>query len=189
MNLKEHEDLLLKVEKAKEKITRLRKQQTELEREKAELEELRGKQEEWSRGKKALGDALMKALAILEREESETTRMEELIRNSRGSLSAAYEDLKSVREEKWTSATLKDELTKALVIIEAGRKGLSKARARIPALDGKKAEELPSSASTSATLQWKSEAFSAGELLRIGFWLALPLAIMIIAVILLFLMI
>ena len=37
MNLKEQEDLLAKVEKAKEQIARLRKQQEDLEREKASV--------------------------------------------------------------------------------------------------------------------------------------------------------
>jgi len=67
MNLKEQEDLLIKVEKAKEQIARLRKQQADLEREKAELEDLTHREEEWYRGKKECAEALQKAVAILER--------------------------------------------------------------------------------------------------------------------------
>ena len=187
MNLKEHEDILLKVEKAREQLAKLKKQQGELEREKAELEELRRKQDEWSRGRREVADALVKALTILEKEEGEVTRMGELVSNSRSCLSALYDELLAVKEEKWTSATLKEELTKALVILERARKEISKARARIPALDEARPERPGETRPVVGPVSLvKGEGISSLELLRIGFWLALPLAVMLVLIVLIF---
>ena len=187
MNLKEHENLLLKVEKAKEQIARLRNQQSELEREKAELEELRGKQEEWNRGKKEIGEELLKSIAILESEEGDVHRMGELIRAATDTLSRILGDLRAVKEERWTPATLKDDLTRSLLIIQSGRKELSKSKARIPALDAKSRGKAPQMTAPPVAEGTRNiTALSAGEIVRIGFWFVLPFALMVVVIILLF---
>ena len=83
MNLKEQDELLVKVEKAKEQIAKLRRQQADLEREKAELEDLGHRQEEWYRGKKELSEALVKSLALLEGEGDEVARRAALVKDAR----------------------------------------------------------------------------------------------------------
>lgn len=179
MNLKEQEDLLVKVEKAKEQIAKLRKQQADLEREKAELEDLEHRQEEWYRGKKELSDAFVKALAVLESEEGEVTRRAALVKDARTAFSATLEQLSGIREDRWTPATLKDDLNRALVVLQRGRTELSEARARIPTLEGRRSGEDEAELGEGAEpIAAAPSRMSAGELLRVGFWLALPAAVM-----------
>ncbi|MCX6357572.1 MAG: hypothetical protein NT045_06840 [Candidatus Aureabacteria bacterium] len=179
--MNEHDDLLEKVEKAKEQIAQLRKQESELEREKAALEELKNKQEEWYRGKKEVGAALLRAIAILDGEDADLNRMIALARTYRETFTGLLEALNAVKEDRWTSATLREELNKVLLIIQKGRRELGAAKTRIPALEAK---EGP--AGVSGEPAEMSEArmrnLSAPELVRIGFWLALPAAVMAIAV-------
>ncbi len=179
MNLKEQDELLVKVEKAKEQIAKLRRQQADLEREKAELEDLGHRQEEWYRGKKELSEALVKSLALLEGEGDEVARRAALVKDARAGFAALLEQIAGIREERWTPATLKDELNRALLVLQRGRTELSEARARIAALRGEGGAGVE--AWTEGGVEAASSAasrLSAGELLRIGFWLALPAAVM-----------
>jgi chromosome segregation ATPase len=186
MNVKEHDDILAKVEMAKKQLAELRKQQSELEREKTELEELKGKQEDWIRGKKEVGEALLKAGTILEREEGEINRMGELIKNTRETLSQILDELRLVKEERWKPSTLKDDLTKALLVVQRGRKELSKARGRIPALDERQFQEMVSLQDQPVDPVRTLAVLSSRELIRIGFWIALPVVLMAIVLIVLF---
>ncbi|MCX6353740.1 MAG: hypothetical protein NTZ78_02405 [Candidatus Aureabacteria bacterium] len=184
MNMKEHEDLISKVEKAKEQIEQLRKQQSDLEREKAELEELRAKQDEWSRGKREIGDGLLKGIAILDSEDAEINKMISIVRGTRESFSQHLEYLASVKDDRWTPATLKEDLNKALLILQKARRDLGVARGRIPAMEGKEAkvggvESLPARSGGISSL-------STGELVRLGFWLALPGVLMALLIVIIY---
>jgi hypothetical protein len=184
MNVKERQELAKKVELAKIQIAELRKQQVELEQEKTELEELKGKQEDWLRGRKEVGESLEKACAVLEREEGEAVRLSEVIKTTREKLSALLGEVRGVREDKWSPDTLKQDLDKALLIVNKGREELSRAKGRISALDSEKASaeipapnerEYPDIARNVCCLSYK-------DILRIGFWLALPLVLMLLLI-------
>ncbi|MDD5557312.1 MAG: hypothetical protein PHN82_08695 [bacterium] len=182
MNLREHEDLIAKVERAKEQLVKLRKQQEELEHEKRALEELKGRQDEWYRGKKEIGETMRRALAILESEEADAQRMAVLARGARESFSGLLEQIAAVKEERWTPATLREELDKALAVLQKARKELSTARGRIPALDERGAAAGAREAPEGRALPRLGE-LAAGDLLRIGFWLALPAGLMAVVII------
>jgi len=186
MNLKEQEDILIKVEKAKEQIAKLRKQQADLEREKAELEDLKHKEEEWYRGKKEYADSLQKAIAILESQDADLNRMLVFVRNTRESFSEILDQIHSVREERWTPGTLREELSKALLIVHKARNELSAARGRIPALEGKKPLAVRREASPASDTAWSIKDVAAVDIVRIGFWLALPVALLVIIVMIIF---
>lgn len=186
MNLKEQEDLLLKVEKAKEQIARLRAQQAELEREKIELEELKGKQEEWYRGRQEIEGALLRAVGVLENEETEVSKMAELVRQARETFSALLDQIASVREDRWTPGTLKEELQKAILIIQKGRNELGAARARIPALDRSLSGKSPAVGVEMTRIPAQPGSCCASELVKIGFWVALPAALMAVVIIIIF---
>ncbi len=188
MNLKEQEDLLAKVEKAKEQIARLRKQQEDLEREKAALEDLGQRQEEWHRGRKELSDRLLKSLAVLESEEAALARRAALVRDAAPEgFARTVEELASIREDRWTQATLKEGSPSALVLLHRGRTRAEQTRARIraleerPAHDGAERTDGGGRGAAAASLR----PLGAGELLRIGFWLLLPAAVMAAAIALL----
>jgi len=185
MNLKEQEDILIKVEKAKEQIAKLRKQQADLEREKAELEDLKHKEEEWYRGKKECAEALQKAIAILESQDADLNRMLVFVRNTRESFSGILDQIHSVREERWTPGTLREELSKSLLVIQKARNELSAARGRIPALEGKKTMAGGAQAPLADT-GWNIGDVAAADIVRIGFWLALPAALMVVIVMIVF---
>lgn len=184
MNLKEQEDLLIKVEKAKEQIAKLRKQQADLEREKAELEDLKHKEEEWYRGKKECAEAIQKAIAILESQDADLNRMLVFVRNARENFAGILDQLHAVREERWTPGTLREELSKSLLIIQKARNELSAAKGRIPALDGRTPPASGAAAREDAA--WGIRDVTAADLVRIGFWLALPAALMVIIVMIVF---
>jgi chromosome segregation ATPase len=187
MNIKEQEDLLIKVEKAKEQIARLRKQQADLEREKTELEELTNREEEWYRGKKECAESLQKAIAVLESQDADLNRMIMLVRNTREGFSAILDQIHAVREERWTPGTLREDLGKSLLVIQKARNELSAARGRIPALEGKRARVVGGGAEPPfAEAGWGIKDLTAGDLVRIGFWLALPAALMVIVVMVVF---
>ncbi len=186
MNLKEQEDLLIKVEKAKEQIAKLRKQQADLEREKAELEDLTHREEEWYLGKKECAEALQKAVAVLESQDADLNRMLVLVRNTRDSFAGILDQIHAVKEERWTPATLREDLSKALLIIQKARNELSAAKGRIPALEGKMPRVPGEAAPTAAEAVWGIRDMTAGDLVRIGFWLALPAALMVIIVMIVF---
>lgn len=178
--MKEHEDLLAKVEKAREQIAELRRQQTELEREKAALEDLKGKQDEWYNGKKEAGDALLKSIAVLESEDADMQKMVTLMRSTRESFSQLLEQLTAIKEDRWTPATLKEDLNKALLILQKSRREISVARGRIPSLEAKTPQGSAEEEAQGDGRQGGRE--SAVELMRRGFWLALPAAVMAIIV-------
>ena len=185
MNIKEQEDLLLKVEKAKEQIARLRKQQADLEREKAELEDLKHKEEEWYRGKKECAEAIQKAIAVLESQDADLNRMLVLVRNTRENFSGILDQIHAIREERWTPGTLREDLSKSLLVIQKARNELSAARGRIPALEGK-TSLVGGAAPSPADAAWGIRDVTATDLVRIGFWLALPAALMVVIVMIIF---
>jgi archaellum component FlaC len=186
MNLKEQEDILIKVEKAKEQIAKLRKQQADLEREKAELEDLKHKEEEWYRGKKECAEALQKAMAILESHDADLNRMLVFVRNTRESFSGILDQIHAVREERWAPGKLREELSKSLLVIQKARNELSAARGRIPVLDGKKPVMSGAKAAPVADTAWSIGDVTATDLVKIGFWLALPVVLMVIIGMLIF---
>jgi hypothetical protein len=179
MNYKEQKDITVKVEQAREEIERLREQQAALEREKAALEDLRSRQAEWERGKKEVGETLERGLRVLEKEEEEVSRMTELVTHEKTAFRAILDDLADIKEETWSSESLKEELQKALLIVERGRKEYGKARARIPVLDGRRTEEEPVQKVEMSDPLVGMARLSAGDLVRVGFWIAVPLAIMV----------
>jgi len=185
MNMKEHEDLISKVEKAKEQIEQLRKQQSDLEREKAELEELRAKQDEWSLGKKEIGDGLLKGIAILDSEDAELNKMISIVRGARESFSQHLEYLASVKDDRWTPATMKDDLNKALLILQKARRDIGVARGRIPAMEAKQAARAGGVEQLSPKFGG-IPCLSTGELVRLGFWLALPGVLMALLIVIIY---
>jgi len=184
MNMKEHEDLIAKVEKAKDQIAQLRKQQSELEREKTELEDLRSKQEEWYRGRREVGDWLLKGAAVLDGEEADLNKMIALARSTKESFAQHLEALSAIKEDDWTPVSLKDELSKALIVLQKARRDYGVARGRIPALEGKEAGAK--TAPDERPAPGPPELRDAKELMRLGFWLALPAALMAIIILIVY---
>jgi predicted RNase H-like nuclease (RuvC/YqgF family) len=115
----------------------LRRQQEELEKQKTDLEDLRRKHEEYARGRQEMIEQLTRALVLLDREQVEAQRRVELCISTRQSFREAMEQLHGIRDEEWTSANVRTELSRALGMVENTRAELQRAAARLECLNPK----------------------------------------------------
>lgn len=160
-----------KLHQAREQLALLHRQQEELERQKGDLEDLRRKQDEYARGKNEMVDRLTRGVVLLEREQLDAQRRAELCTSTRQAFQEQLEQLHALKDETWTSATLRSELIKALGTIENSRLEYNRAYGKLDCLNP---------AHTAAALAAGGEGADAGELLRylrIGAAASLPLII------------
>lgn len=162
------EELEQELQQKREQLLLLRRQQEELERQKSDLEDLRRKHEEYTRGRQELIEQLTRALVLLEREQIEAQRRGELCVATRQAFRDALEQLQRIRDEEWTSANVRTELSRALALIENVRAELHRARARLECLNPKlQAADEPGGAAPSEFVRY----------LRLGFAASLPLIV------------
>ena len=119
-----------------DELERLRTKQEALEREKNSLENLRNNQEKYEAGKREMIDHLEKSIVALEREEIGMNQRLELLAETDRRFKEMLNDMRGFDEEQWVTDTdgLREELSKALVIIDNTRKEYNKAYARIEAM-------------------------------------------------------
>ncbi|MBM3860312.1 MAG: hypothetical protein FJ395_11755 [Verrucomicrobia bacterium] len=136
-NPKQKEELERELQQKREQLLLLRRQQEELEKQKTDLEDLRRKHEEYARGRQEMIEQLTRGLVLLEREQLEAQRRGELCASTRQSFCEALDQLQRIRDEEWTSTTVRTELSRALGIIENTRAELQRASARLECLNPK----------------------------------------------------
>ena len=129
------EEVDSKLEQAREYLLTLRRQQEDLERQKNELEELRRKQEEYSRGRSEMIDQLTRSLVTLERQQIESQRLTELCEKTIDSFRDYLDRIQDVSDEDWDSSNVREELGKALGVIENARIEYNHARAKLDCLN------------------------------------------------------
>jgi predicted RNase H-like nuclease (RuvC/YqgF family) len=131
------EELERDLQQKREQLLLLRRQQEELEKQKTDLEDLRRKHEEYARGRQEMIEQLTRALVLLDREQVEAQRRVELCISTRQSFREAMEQLHGIRDEEWTSANVRTELSRALGMVENTRAELQRAAARLECLNPK----------------------------------------------------
>lgn len=129
------EEVDSKLEQAREHLLTLRRQQEELERQKSDLEELRRKQEEYSRGRIEMIEHLTRSLITLERQQIESQRLAELCSKTTDAFRDYLERIQEVSDEDWNSSNVRDELSKALGVIENARLEYNRARTKLDCLN------------------------------------------------------
>ncbi len=129
------EEVDSKLEVAREQLLTLRRQQEELERQKGELEELRRKQEEYARGRTEMIDNLTRGLVTIEREQMQAQRLAELCDKTSTAFRDYLDQLQSINDEEWTSATVRSELSAALATIDNARMEFNRARTKLDCLN------------------------------------------------------
>jgi DNA repair exonuclease SbcCD ATPase subunit len=129
----QREQLTTQVADAAEEIERLRMRQEELEREKDRLAELNRKQEAYESGKREMIDQLTQAIALMEKDELQATRMVELLSAGRARFKDMLTELRAIRESTWTDGVFPEELAKALALVENARLEYGRAMAKIDA--------------------------------------------------------
>jgi hypothetical protein len=134
------EHLDSQVQKAQEQLLTLKRQQEQIERQKRELEELSLKQEQLQMGRTEMIEKFTRALVFIEREELETQRREETLRNARESFGLHLEYFKSLDLRSIEGADVRDELTRAISALDDARNVYNKTFPRIGGYDGEQNE-------------------------------------------------
>ncbi len=169
-----------------DELERLRTKQEALEREKNSLENLRNNQEKYEAGKREMIDHLDKSLIALEREEISLNQRLELLAETERRFKEMLGDMRGFNEDQWATDTagLREELSKALVIIDNTRKEYNKAYARIEAM--RESNNIgvivnPAVQDASAGLARYPHCFA--DWLKVGLAFSLPLVIVLIVLI------
>jgi len=148
------EEVDSKLEQTREYLLSLRRQQEELERQRGELEELRRKQEEYSRGRAEMIDQLTRSLVTLERQQIESQRLAELCAKTGDAFRDYLERIQEVSDQDWNSDNVREELSKALGVIENARLEYNRAVTKLDCLNPAAGTVLPPENASKKTLSW-----------------------------------
>jgi DNA repair exonuclease SbcCD ATPase subunit len=144
------EEVVSRLDEAREQLLALRRQQEELERQKSDLEELRRKQDEYARGRMEMIEKLTRGLVLLEREQLQAQRRSELCSATAAAFRDYVERLHAIRDEEWTSANVGSELSQALGVVENARLEYNRACTKLdcfnPAADAPEPDQAPATA-------------------------------------------
>jgi hypothetical protein len=169
---------------AMQELERLRARQENLEKEKRDLEEIRRKQEEYERGKREMVERFNQSLLTMEKDELQASRFSELMGATRKRFKALLSDIQGLNDEVWPEEQFRDELNKALSVIEEARVEYNKAMARIDTLGltGKigGAEHPPVIFEESRFGSETETTFA--HWLKVGFAVSLPLIVVMMAI-------
>jgi len=158
-------------------ISFLKKKQEELARRKAELEELKRQREELEVLKREALTNLERGIAILDKEESELTRTNTMVKATRQEFEKIIAEVRGIREEAWAEEDLKGELSRALAVVAKAKREYTAARGKVDALSTRGLEEGRAPAGRSA-IPAPVPAADSGDLLKKGFLFFLPAALL-----------
>jgi hypothetical protein len=159
--------------KAINEIERLRQRKEELEAGKRYLEELSQKQEEYETGKREMIERLNEGIVALEKKELQHAQLTDLIIASRNRFKEILDEIENIDEESWSDDRFRQELYKALVIVDDGRMEYNKALAKIEVLEGSGESVLDRRAVASA-LQAR---IAGGGEKSFGYWMKVGIAV------------
>jgi hypothetical protein len=125
------EDLERQVAESVQELDLLRMRQDEIERKRKELEEQRKKQDDYERGRSEITDRLNQSLIMMEKEEIKADRLLELLQTSRALFRETLEEIHSIDETSWAEEDIREELNKALTILDESRMQYNKTVAKI----------------------------------------------------------
>lgn len=178
------ENLTEMVDQAAGKIAFLKKKQEELAKRKADLEELKRQRQELDLLKREALTNLERGIAILDKEESELTRTNTMVRATREEFEKIIFEVRGIREDTWAEEDLKGELSRALAVVAKAKRGYTAARGKVDALSTRGLEEsraLEFSSPVAAPILFAD----AGDLFRKGFIFFLPAALLAIVIVIL----
>jgi chromosome segregation ATPase len=102
-------------------IEQLKRRQTEIERQREAADETLRKQEAYERGRGEMIDRFNQSVIALEKQENRATRMAQLYMNTRQQFNALRREVEAIDLENCADNTLRDELGKAVAVIESSR--------------------------------------------------------------------
>lgn len=183
---KRKEEINSQVASKLEELERLRARQDSLEREKNALELLRNNQEKYEGGKREMIDHLEQCLVSFEREEIMLNQRLELLLGTEKRFKAMDKELRTLNEEEWPADSNghREELTKALAVVETMRKEYHKALSRLEAVRESKFSKMKDQSlldDESAQESVRRRTF--GEWIAVGLAFNLPLILVLCALI------
>lgn len=174
------EEVNTQVASAKLEIERMRRRQGEIEREKQTLEETLEKQEQYERGKQEMIDRLSESIVTLHKMEEHASRQVEICSSTRQRFGEFIEELQRINDAEWADEVLRDELNKAVVLIDAIRKEFVKGQAGVEAAGGP-VKLFDESRAQHVPLTEEAAPRGFGAWLKIGVAVSLPLVLAIAA--------
>jgi hypothetical protein len=169
---------------AMQELERLRKRQEDLEREKQDLEDLRRRQDEYERGKREMVERFNQSLVSLEKDELQAERMAELLGATRKRFKTMLAELQAINEELWGEEHIREELNKALIVLEDGRMEYNKAMSKIDAVSGGKksgvGEHEPVVFEEGRPVHETEKSF--GHWVKVGLAVTLPIIVVLVAI-------
>ena len=162
---------------AMKELERLRQKQENLQTQKSDLEDMRRKQKEFEVGKKEMIDCLSQSLISLEKEELKIEELVNVLGSTRLQFKTQLEEIEDARENKWEEDRYREELNKALALIENARNDFNKAQTKIASLQNRSSED----GNGGSSLMMAPARIGRGEgfmhWFKIGFAVSLPLII------------
>ena len=128
------EEVEQQVARSAQELDRLRMRQEELERERRELEDLRKKQESYERGRRDVTERINQSLIMMEKEQLRTQRMVEVLQGTREEFKSLRDAIAAIDPDAWPDEQVREELAKALVVIDESRMEYNKGITRIEAM-------------------------------------------------------
>lgn len=172
------EELGSQVAQAAEELELLRSRQEDLEREKHDLEGLRRREHEYEAGRKEVLTHLTQSLVTLEKDEIQAEKLGEILAATRRSFRGLLDEVEALDEDTWPDDRLREELDKALAVIERVRveynKSISRIEAASPQVRSSTVEHAPVVLQQGAL---ESEAHTFGHWFKVGVAVTLPLVI------------
>ncbi|MGK0189602.1 MAG: chromosome segregation ATPase [Verrucomicrobiales bacterium] len=174
-----------RLQAAQQQLQALRQQQEEIEHQKRELEDLNEKQRSFVTGRSDLSNKLSRAIAMLEREASEARKKAESFDAAREGFEVHFKTINALRPEEWDRAELKNDLARALTVIERARQDFDRQSGEILSLQKSADSELSSkssreNASPSAAAKGSAPLFPTNfkQCFMLGLAFTLPLVIL-----------
>lgn len=183
---KRKEEISGQVASKMDELERLRTRQESLEKEKSSLEYLKNSQEKYESGKREMVDRLEQSLVSLEREEVRLNKRTELLADTEKRFKEMLSELQTFNEKEWPAKSdgLREELSKALVVIDNIRKDYNKSFAKIEVLRESKTSSKEDKQVLFNDLSGEfRKQMSFIEWLKVGIAISLPVTLALIALI------
>ncbi len=165
---------------AMKELEKLRQRQQDLEKKKSDLEDLRRRQSDFERGKREMLEHLGQSLVVLEKEQLRAEQKAGLLGEARKQFKIRLEEVHGLNEESWEEASFRENLTRALAVIDEARTEYNKTMARIDMLSNAdssagRSDRQPVIFEESRHLHGEEKGFA--DWIKIGLAFSLPLII------------
>jgi hypothetical protein len=113
-----------------------RRRTEELERNRRSMEDETRQLDRFEQSRKEVSERLDQTLVMLEKHEMQAIRMSELYAGTKQRFKEMLQDIRAIKDDEWNDAQIREEVNRALVVIDDTRKEYGKAMARLEAAEG-----------------------------------------------------